>query len=139
MEKTAKKVKKFRCWDCGSLNTIKWGERLGKQRFKCKNCGLLLTRSNSGVKHKNLEHWFREWIVGKQTFSQLVKSSGYSERTLKRLFYSYLERYPTWHINKKERVNLLIDGTYFANKVCLVLYRDNTVKTTLLYRLTDGE
>lgn len=50
-----------------------------------------------------------------------------------------MERYPTWQVRRSEKVNLLIDGTYFVNKVCLVLYRDNTVKTTLLYRLTDGE
>ena len=33
----------------------------------------------------------------------------------------------------------MIDGTYFANKVCLVLYRESTIKTTLFYRLSDGE
>jgi hypothetical protein len=36
-------------------------------------------------------------------------------------------------------VNLLIDGTYFSKNLCLVLYRDNTIKFTQLYRLTDGE
>jgi hypothetical protein len=38
-----------------------------------------------------------------------------------------------------EKVNLLIDGTYFSNDLCLILYRDNTIKFTQLYRLTDGE
>ena len=33
----------------------------------------------------------------------------------------------------------MIDSTYFNNKVCLVLYRDNNIKPTQLYRLTDGE
>ena len=33
----------------------------------------------------------------------------------------------------------MIDGTYFSNKVCLVLYRDNNIKATQIYRLTDGE
>ena len=83
--------------------------------------------------------WFRDWIVGKQTFFQLVTQSGYSERTLKRYFYDYLSNYPQWNINSSEKVNLLIDGTYFSNKVCLVLYRDNTVKSTIMYRLSDGE
>ena len=69
----------------------------------------------------------------------MVKSSGYSERTLKRYFYSYLDNYPRWKITPSEKVNLLLDGTYFANKVCLVLYRDNNVKATQLYRLSDGE
>jgi len=83
--------------------------------------------------------WFREWIVGKQTFQQLVSKSGYSERTLKRYFYEYLSEYPQWKIKPSEKVNLLIDGTYFSNKICLVLYRDNNLKMTQLYRLTDGE
>lgn len=38
-----------------------------------------------------------------------------------------------------ERVNLLIDGTYFNNDLCLIVYRDNTIKFTQLYRLSNGE
>jgi hypothetical protein len=128
-----------RCWSCGSLDVIKWGTQNGKQRFKCKKCSQLFTYKNIGVSKKNREVWFREWIVGKQTFDQIVKKSGYSERTLKRYFYEYLEFYPVWKINRSERVNLLLDGTYFTNKLCLVLYRDNNVKATLLYRISDGE
>ena len=135
MQKTRKK----RCWSCNSLDVSKWGFQKGKQRFRCNNCGIYFTSSNVGVSKKNREIWFREWILGKQTFKQLVVKSGYSESTLKRYFYDYLEHYPTWHFRSSERVNLLIDGTYFANKLCLVLYRDNTVKATLFYRLTDGE
>lgn len=139
MEKSGKNVKRKRCWACKSLITIKWGKQAGKQRYKCKNCGILFTGSNISVSKKNREHWFGQWIIGKQTFSQLVVQSGYSERTLKRYFYDYLSRYPQWQIVKKERVNLLLDGTYFANKLCLVLYRENNVKATLFYRLSDGE
>jgi hypothetical protein len=133
------KTNRHRCWACGSLAVIKWGIQRGKQRFRCKNCGIYSTRSNASVRKKNREVWFRDWIVGKQTFSQLVAKSGYSESTLKRYFYDYLAHYPRWHIHSAERVNLLIDGTYFTNKVCLVLYRDDHVKATLFYRLTDGE
>ena len=50
-----------------------------------------------------------------------------------------MERYPVWNIRTSDSVNLLIDGTYFANKLCLVLYRENNIKTTLFYRLSDGE
>jgi hypothetical protein len=121
------------------LSTIKWGVRGDKQRFYCQQCGVFSTHSNPSVGKKNREVWFREWIVGKQTFAQLVAKSGYSERTLKRYFYDYLTRYPTWRIQRTERVNLLVDGTYFSNKVCLVLYRDDRVRATVLYRLTDGE
>jgi hypothetical protein len=34
---------------------------------------------------------------------------------------------------------LLIDGTYFSNGICLVLYRDATIKFTQLYRISDCE
>ena len=54
-------------------------------------------------------------------------------------FDEYLENYPQWHIQRREKVNLLIDGTWFPNKMCLVVYRDETVKTTLFYHLTDDE
>ena len=58
---------------------------------------------------------------------------------MKRYFYAYLDNYPRWKISPSEKINLLLDGTYFANKVCLVLYRNNNVKVTQLYRLSDGE
>ena len=65
--------------------------------------------------------------------------SGYSERTLRRWFDDYLKSYPQWEIQRREKVNLLIDGTWFPNKLCLVLFRDENIKTTLFYRLTDNE
>jgi Transposase and inactivated derivatives len=133
------KTKKLRCWVCGSLAVIKWGVRQGKQRFRCKDCGALNTRKNKGVSLSNRFIWFREWISGKQTFSQLVARTGYSERSLKYYFYHYLSHYPRWKIRPSEKVNLLIDGTYFKNKLCLVLYRDNNIKATQIYRITDGE
>ena len=83
--------------------------------------------------------WFEHWVRDKQSISQISKASGYSERTLKSYFYKVLPTCPTWQIQKREKVNLLIDGTYFTNKVCLLLYRDHNIKMTILYRLTDRE
>ena len=34
---------------------------------------------------------------------------------------------------------MLIDGTYFSNDICLIIYRDNQIKFTQLYRITNGE
>lgn len=133
------KTRKIRCWGCQSLDVIKWGKQGGKQRYKCKNCGLLLTRTSKPVASRNRFSWFKEWILGKQTLAQLSRKSGYSERTLRRYFDGYLASYPTWNAKPSEKVNLLLDGTYFPNKLCLVLYRDNNIKATQLYRVTDGE
>ncbi len=48
----------------------KMGKQRGKQRFKCKECGALGTRTNQGVSQNNRFKWFREWIIGKQTLEQ---------------------------------------------------------------------
>lgn len=77
--------------------------------------------------------------MGRQTLEQISIRSGYSVRSLKRHFHEYLNETPRLSVRPSERVNLLIDGTYFSNDLCLVIYRDNTVKCTQLYRLTDGE
>lgn len=83
--------------------------------------------------------WFEHWVRDKQSIPQISKASGYSERTLKSYFYKVLPTCPTWQIQKREKVNLLIDGTYFTNRVCLLLYCDHNIKMTILYRLTDRE
>lgn len=130
---------KKRCWACGFISSIKWGKQAGKQRFKCKNCGILFTGTNVSVSKKNRFVWFEKWIIERRTLEQLSKESGYSIRTLNRYFYEYLSLPPVLSVFPSERVNLLIDGTYFSNDLCLVLYRDNSIKFTQLYRLTDGE
>jgi hypothetical protein len=131
--------KKKRCWACKSLHVIKWGLQKGKQRYKCKECGILFTYTNAATKLSNQKVWFEAWVIGRQTVKQISLSSGYSERTLKSIFHRYLELTPVFSVRPSEKVNLIIDGTYFSNDLCLVLYRDNTIKYTQLYRLTDGE
>jgi hypothetical protein len=79
------------------------------------------------------------FISGSNRTEYISRRRGYSERTLKRDFYDRLQEYPVWCIRPADKENLLIDGTYFANKVCLVLYQDNNIKATQLYRLTDDE
>ena len=133
------KTRRERCPNCGFLDVIKWGRRDGHQRYKCKNCGSLFTFRRKDVSKANRFVWFEWWILRKQTVPQISELSGCSERQLYRWFDEYLESYPKWHIQRREKVNLLIDGTWFPNKMCLVVYRDETVKTTLFYRLTDDE
>lgn len=38
-----------------------------------------------------------------------------------------------------EKVNLLIDGTYLSNCICLVLYRDANIKFTQPYRFSGAK
>ena len=70
---------------------------------------------------------------------QLASETGRSKSTIQRLFRTYLKEPPALSVYPSERVNLLIDGTYFTRDLCLILYRDSTIKFTQLYRFSDGE
>ena len=133
------KIRRSRCPRCDSLNVISWGEQSGHQRYKCKSCNKVFTFRRKDISEKNRFVWFEWWVLGKQTIEQISAMSGYSVRQLKRWFYKYLENAPTWSVRRRDSVNLLIDGTWFPNKLCLVVYRDNCIKATLFYRLTDKE
>jgi AraC-like DNA-binding protein len=124
---------------CSGTRLIKWGKRNGKQRYRCQDCGALSTGQNKGVSKKNRFIWFEKWVNERRTIEQLSTESNYSARTLKTYFHDYLQKAPVWTVYPSEKVNLLIDGTYFSNNLCLILYRDNTIKFTQLYRLTNGE
>jgi hypothetical protein len=70
---------------------------------------------------------------------QLSKESGYSIRTLKTYFYQFLSKPPRLKFYPSEVLHLLIDGTYFSKDICLIVYRDNEIKFTQLYRISTGE
>lgn len=132
------KLKKKRCWACGFLDVIKWGKQAGKQRFKCKNCGILFTRNAPETKFQNRFIWFKKWILERQTFATLSRDSGLSKKTLQRLFLTYLEHSPEVKIIKRKNVNLRIDATYFR-QFCVVCYQDDLDGYTQLIRVSDGE
>lgn len=133
------KSRKMRCPHCGFLDTIKKGKRAGYSRYYCKNCNSYFTDRRPYISDRNMFIWFVRWVRDKQSISQISQASGYSERTLKNYFYKILPTCPVWQIQRREKVNLLIDGTYFTNKVCLILYRDSNIKMTILYRLSKRE
>ena len=129
---------KKRCWACGSLAVIKWGVRLDRQRYKCKNCDILFTRNDSKQRFKNRFVWFRKWILERQTFKTLSRDSNLSIDTLQRTFYAYLERAPTVKILKRYNVHLRLDATYFE-QFCMLCYQDHDDGYTQLIRFSDGE
>lgn len=120
------------------MDIIGWGKRLGRQRFKCKNCGVFFTRNDPGQRLENRFIWFRKWILERQTFKTLSRDSGLSIDTLQRTFYFYLEASPEVKILKRERVHLRIDATYFK-RFCALCYQDHEDGYTQLIRFSDGE
>ena len=132
-----KKVKK--CNVCGSNKLHKDGKRNGKQRYQCSECYANFTIKNPVVKKKNLFIWFKKWIMERQVYSTLVRDSKMSQKTLQRLFNDYLKSYPVIEIKSKTKVHLLVDGSYFPNGLCLILYYDYDINYVQFYRETTQE
>lgn len=120
------------------MDVIRWGQRLNRQRFKCKNCEILFTRNDPKQRIENRFIWFKKWVLERQTFKTLSRDSGLSKDTLQRTFYIFLEQSPEIKIIKRKQVNLRLDATYFE-KFCLVCYQDHQDGYTQLIRFTDGE
>ena len=99
----------------------------------------MFTRSNPEVAFNNQFVWFEKWISERQVYKYLVRDSGLSQSSIQRLFRHYLEQAPEVLIKSKVKAHLLIDATYFANDLCLVLYYDHDIRYTQLYRMTDQE
>ena len=78
-------------------------------------------------------------MKNRYTFEQLSDESGYSIRTLKTYFHQFLSTPPQLKFYPTESLHLLIDGTYFSQDICLIVYRDNRIKFTQLYRISTGE
>ena len=131
--------KRSRCPKCGSLNIIKWGVRSGHQRFKCKDCQNCFTPTRPDVSAANRFVWFRKWISGKQRIEDIAMESEYSSRQLRRWFDDYLASAPEWTIQRRKAYHVLIDGTWFSEDHCLIVYRDADSKSTIYYRFAEGE
>ncbi len=58
---------------------------------------------------------------------------------MQRYFNVMLSKAPKLSYSQNKEVYLLIDATYFSEEICLVVFRDDVLKQTQLYRVTDGE
>lgn len=128
-----------RCPECGSLQVIKWGVRNSVQRYKCIDCLALFSSRRKDISRSNRFPWFRKWVSGKMTVGEIADASGYSPRQLHRWFDEYLDQVPTWTISTMRPVYLLIDGTFYSDGHCLIIYRAENLKRTLFYRFTTME
>lgn len=101
---------------------------------------LAILYENKPVKEHNQFVWFKKWVMEeRQVYKYLVRDSGMSRSALQRLFSIYLKKATIVAIRSKTNVHLLIDGTYFSNELCLILYYDHDIGYVQLYRETDQE
>ncbi len=100
---------------------------------------MLFTASNEGVKQANEFIWFTKWVLGRRTLNDLVKESAYSRSKLQRMFKTHLCKPPTFTIQHKTGLRLIIDGTYFGRTLCLLLYYDSARRYGLYFRYSTNE
>jgi len=129
----------IKCPICYTNNTIKKGKRNGKQRYHCTDCFHNFIIENPGVAKANKFVWFRKWVMERQVYKTLARDSKMSQSSLQRLFNFYLLNPPQNAVRSKQHVHLLIDGTYFSNGLCLILYYDKNLQYVQLYRHTNKE
>ena len=72
-------------------------------------------------------------------YRYLVRDSGMSQSSLQQLFKHYLASAPLVAIRIKGQAHILIDASYFAGGLCLILYFDHDIRYVQLYRHTDQE
>ena len=97
------------------MDVIRWGKQQGKQRFRCKYCGIFFTQNRPEQKIRNRFIWFKKWVLERQTYKTLCRDSGYSKDTLQRTFYKILESSPVLKIIKRDHVNLRMDPVAVDN------------------------
>jgi hypothetical protein len=100
---------------------------------------MCFTIKNTSVKQQNQFVWFKKWIIERQVYKYLIRDIGISQSSLQNLFRTYLKQAPTTAIRSKKEVHLLIDASYFSNKLCLILYYDHDIRYVQLYRETNQE
>lgn len=120
------------------MAVIGWGRQQNKQRFKCKNCGILFTTNDKLQTIENRFVWFKKWVLERQTYKTLQKDSGLSKDTLQRTFYHFLAQAPVTPIIHHDNVYLRVDATYFK-RFCVVCYQDDLLSYTQLFRFSDAE
>jgi len=87
----------------------------------------------------NKKSWFLKWILKKRTLEDISDESGYSLSTVQRIFEYYLNHPPVHKIIPNKNCILLLDGTYFEKKNCLIVYYDVVKNNILHWRYTTSE
>ncbi len=83
--------------------------------------------------------WFKKWIMDRRVYRTLESEMSMSSKSIGRLLKQYLSKDPSIPIKSTQQVHLLIDGTYFPNKLCLILYYDHDIRYVQLYRTSRAE
>lgn len=107
----------------------------GKQRWYCSVCRQSSSHHNLGVKRHNTAVWFKKWLQGGYTVSQLETISGYSGRTLFRLIHKGLQETPPTVLPSQTSIHLIFDGTFlYKRTLALGVFCDEDTGKVVAWR-----
>ena len=132
-----------------SSSVIRWGKNSkGRIKFRCKNCSSFFTLgSNTRSSERKIFQLFYLRVKYTLTINYLSLTSKISRPTLSKRFSIYLNNPPNPKTYLKKLIKeekgifsgfLLIDGTWFSRKRCLIVYKDSK-RGVLFWRFSKGE
>lgn len=99
--------------------------RNSKQRYQCQQCNRVFT----GGFYLSSEQVWQDYIIGKQTYSQLSERYKCTVRTIQRKIDCYV---PKKRIKTPRNVVVLMDTTYWGRNFGVMLFKDSLSKENLL-------
>ncbi len=99
--------------------------RNSKQRYQCQQCNRVFI----GGFYLSSEQVWQDYIIGKQTYSQLSERYKCTVRTIQRKIDCYV---PKKRIKTPRNVVVLMDTTYWGRNFGVMLFKDSLSKENLL-------
>ena len=113
---------------------IKWGIQNNRQRYKCQKCCRFFVWKIKSNSLRRQKVWFKKWILGRRTITEIASEKKCSTKTIFRLFKIFLDKPPVPQIKENNDCHLIIDGTYHSD-ICLLNYLDNDLKHLQYYEI----
>jgi len=129
-----------KCPHCASDNVIKKGKPHGVQRYLCCSC---VTYFQNKKREKNVlsKHLWEDYVFHKQTVRELAEQYEVNRRFVRRYLHEYV---PPQKIHEARPVHLVVDATYFGERVegtswCVVVARDHELGEDLVWEFAGAE
>ena len=104
----------------------------------CKICSTSFIWKNKGSRRNQREKIFKQWIIGKDTISELSKKYKRSNSSIQRLCYEFLAKPPIPQIKENINCHLIINGTYISD-FCVINYLDADLKHLQYFEIVKTE
>ena len=111
-------AKKY-CPKCGGISTKKHGFFKGKQRYRCKYCGVVFILRKDWV-----EQAYKDYALRHLDIAEIALKYGKSASCVWKRFDSFKDR-SDFKILSDKNINLIIDTTYFGRGSGYMIFRAN--------------